>query len=136
MAGGAGNGGCLKALDNSTGVLAVLSGSLFTPDGTGPSKLGWVMRVAAPTEISAGPPATQDRARGWKGPREHPEADHWPEETSRTWWAAVVILPATSLEGKRAGKTERRVATADEFMVVGCSGHSGDVALSLAVLSR
>jgi len=136
VADGSGDGGCSKALGNGAGALAVLSGSMFAPDDAGLSNLGRIARVEAPTEILAGPPATQCQRRCWKGPRELPEANHWAQGTSRTWWATDVVPPATSLAGKQAGRTERRVATADGFVAAGRSEPPSDFALALAVLSR
>ena len=79
-------------------------------------------------------------ASGHTGPKETGEGSkgasrshQWPEETSSAWWATDAIPLTNSLTGKQAGRTERRVATADGFVAVGCSKPPGNFALALAL---
>ena len=103
VADGAGAGGSSKPLVNVAGALAVLVGSMLAPEDTWRSKLGGIARMGALAEISAWPPATQAQRRWGKAPRGHPEANQWPEGTSRTWWTTGVIPPTRWLTGKQAG---------------------------------
>jgi len=86
-----------RPLGNSAWALAVLSRSRLALEVTGPLKLGQIARMGAPAKGLAWPLAARDTRTWGKVPRGQPEANHWPEETSRTWWATDAIPPPNSL---------------------------------------